>query len=652
MKRLLGMDQALARIPVPVDRLAPRTLSCAVAHTEETTAWVRSSRCSLLVARRSSLVALASFVLVGFAPLTAQIGWNPDGWEGPYNWSPNLPNGWEIAHAALIGKPGPHQGKVLVFRTHATTETVWLWDPAAPHTLELANAGHHLDNQFCAGHTWDKDGDLILAGGDRNSQCDQTEPNWSYVFFPDSLLWQQTPELLHLPNPGQDVGHYYPSVIALPDGRAFLAGGGTAPWNSAACGPYRTGQLEPVFYRADEHQVFDKASWTWIGMPSGDAVLGLGKTPPLLGFHFYPLLHLLSNGYVFCSVATWGAYNGTVNRDYCPSAFVNVSAGAPSTWTWQAHPSTLQDSSSQLVNLVYPTAFLWPWTVGQSPSTDRVVVIGGWDSNLWYRKAPPSRVAENTAWEMTDPSNTQSTWTRPAGWSTLSKRRLFANATILPDMSVVVFGGSENQFAPFAKATGNPPEVAPQPVYEPERLDLLNAQAGWQLLEPHDSPRLYHTVAVLLPDGRVLLAGGYKTTLPPNALIHTDAEIFLPDYLRWAVARPQLVNPPAVLNYGAAIPTLTIALAGAQNPATEIEFATLIRCASVTHHFDWDQKVVRLPVQAASGNQLTLQPLPAIAQGGRNIAPPGYYMLFVVTKNTWGGVNTRFPSVAAFVQVM
>jgi hypothetical protein len=66
----------------------------------------------------------------------------------------------------------------------------------------------------------------------------------------------------------------------------------------------------------------------------------------------------------------------------------------------------------------------------------------------------------------------------------------------------------------------------------------------------------------------------------------------------------------------------------------------------VTHHFDSDQRVIRIPVQSASGNQLTLLPLPTVAQGGNKILPSGYYMLFVVTK------PLRIPSVAVFVHVM
>jgi hypothetical protein len=73
----------------------------------------------------------------------------------------------------------------------------------------------------------------------------------------------------------------------------------------------------------------------------------------------------------------------------------------------------------------------------------------------------------------------------------------------------------------------------------------------------------------------------------------------------------------------------------------------------VTHHFDSDQRVIRIPVQSASGNQLTLLPLPTVAQGGNKILPPGYYMLFVVTKTTTHvGTPLRIPSVAVFVQVL
>ncbi len=104
------------------------------------------------------------------------------------------------------------------------------------------------------------------------------------------------------------------------------------------------------------------------------------------------------------------------------------------------------------------------------------------------------------------------------------------------------------------------------------------------------------------------------------------------------------------IHYGAAIPELKISLQGFSTPASEIGFATLIRCGSVTHHFDADQRCIKLEVLEAAGNRITLAPLPSQAQGGHFIAPPGYYYLFVVTTPR-GNPLGRVPSVALFVRI-
>ena len=190
-------------------------------------------------------------------------------------------------------------------------------------------------------------------------------------------------------------------------------------------------------------------------------------------------------------------------------------------------------------------------------------------------------------------------------------------------------------------------------------LDLLNPAAGWKLLSPEASARLYHSIALLLKDGRILVGSGYKQTLPlppnPAALVHTDAEIFTPPCLEQGLPRPSIVTQIDSINYGTAIPELKISLEGSTTPANDIEFATLIRTGSVTHHFDADQRCIRLDVigTSSSGDRITLAPLPSQAQRGHFIAPPGYYFLFVVTtlRGNPALPLVRVPSVAKFVHI-
>ena len=243
-------------------------------------------------------------------------------------------------------------------------------------------------------------------------------------------------------------------------------------------------------------------------------------------------------------------------------------------------------------------------------------------------------------------------WTIPPtgpGYGAMHHPRVFCNAVITPDLKLIVFGGSTHWFGPYEGVY----ERDAIPVYEPEMLDLLNPAAGWTVLSPHASARLYHSIALLLKDGRILHGSGYKQTINIPQLVHTDAEIFTPPCLEQGLARPSIVTQITDIHYGVAIPQLKISLQGSSTPANDIEFATLIRCGSVTHHFDADQRCIRLDVTGSSGNLVTLAALPSQAQGGHFIAPPGYYFLFVVTtpRGNPSLPLVRVPSVAKFVHI-
>ena len=72
--------------------------------------------------------------------------------------------------------------------------------------------------------------------------------------------------------------------------------------------------------------------------------------------------------------------------------------------------------------------------------------------------------------------------------------------------------------------------------------------------------------------------------------------------------------------------------------AGDINSIVLIRAGAVTHSFDMDQRLVGLTFAAGGGV------LHAKAPANGNLAPPGYYLLFILNK---AGV----PSVAKFVRL-
>lgn len=190
--------------------------------------------------------------------------------------------------------------------------------------------------------------------------------------------------------------------------------------------------------------------------------------------------------------------------------------------------------------------------------------------------------------------------------------RAHHNLTLLPDGTVLATGGGRIT----SMSDGS------QGVFEAELWSP--ATESWTTMAPMQVPRLYHSTALLLPDGRVVTAGGEPGTRQHNA------QIYSPPYL-FKGARPTISAAPATIQHG--IPFFV------ETPdASGIASASLIRPGSVTHGFNMDQRFLPLSFQPVTGG-LELQ-----APAHANLAPPGSYMLFIV--NTAG-----VPSVASFVRL-
>jgi len=186
------------------------------------------------------------------------------------------------------------------------------------------------------------------------------------------------------------------------------------------------------------------------------------------------------------------------------------------------------------------------------------------------------------------------------------------NLTLLPDGTVLTTGGARNSdvFDPNA------------PVLTPELWSP--ATEAYALMAPMPTPRIYHSTALLLPDGRVLSAGGGR--YGPD---YPSAEFYSPPYL-FKGPRPTISSAPSTLGYGADFFVGT--------SATNISAVNLVRLGAVTHAFNQNQRFLKLTFQPTSGG-FTVQ-----APSGATLAPPGHYMLFILDAN---GV----PSVASIVKI-
>jgi hypothetical protein len=204
---------------------------------------------------------------------------------------------------------------------------------------------------------------------------------------------------------------------------------------------------------------------------------------------------------------------------------------------------------------------------------------------------------------------------RSAGSMQFPRKQL--NSTLLPDGKVLVTGGTSVGFTDPSGA-----------VYAAE---LWNPDTnGWTTLASASRPRLYHSTAVLLPDGRVLTGGGGGLRPPDHSIDEPSMEIYSPPYL-FRGPRPTIRSAPSVVGHGAQI------FVGTPDAAS-ISKVTLVRLSSVTHAFNQNQRINTLSfVREPTG--LTVR-IPASG----NLCPPGHYMLFIVNSK---GV----PSVASMVRV-
>jgi Domain of unknown function (DUF1929) len=194
--------------------------------------------------------------------------------------------------------------------------------------------------------------------------------------------------------------------------------------------------------------------------------------------------------------------------------------------------------------------------------------------------------------------------------------RTYLNTTLLPDGNVLVTGGGTT-----TGATDTAHAVLPAELWSP-------ITETWTTLASMSAPRLYHSEALLLPDGRILVSGGGRFNDDTEPTDQFSAEFYAPPYL-FKGSRPVISSAPSQLSYGQ---NFTV-----QTPdAARIGQVSLIRFGSVTHAINMSQRFVPLAFSIGSSSLTITAPVNA------NLAPPGNYMLFLVDTN-------GIPSVAAVV---
>jgi uncharacterized membrane protein len=327
-------------------------------------------------------------------------------------------------------------------------------------------------------------------------------------------------------------------------------------------------------------QIWDVPTWSWINLSSAN-----------LSLPTYPEMFVAPNGNVFNSGPT------PLTR------YLNLTAnGGTGAWSTVAttNAATMRD---------YGPAVMY--------SPGQILIVGG--------GRPPLATAETINLNAATP-----TWSYTGS---MAYPRRQTNATILADGTVLVTGGSSNGCV--AGTTCSSSNVAfddyTNPVYPAE---LWNPATGtFTVMASITRYRGYHSTALLLPDGRVVSAGGDKSCANQGTgvCLFPSAEIYSPPYL-FQGPQPTITSAPASVTYGQ---TFFV-----QTPnAASITQATWIRLSTVTHTFNESQRINFLSFSQDPNGQ----GLDVTAPANSNLAPPGYYMLFILSSGV--------PSVAAIVQI-
>jgi len=322
-------------------------------------------------------------------------------------------------------------------------------------------------------------------------------------------------------------------------------------------------------------------------------------TPPL-----YPWDFLLPNGNVFFAGGGWGGWAYENGSQIYTSEIFN-----PTTQTWTASARSYYGYPR-----TYGSAVMLPLLPANNYAAT-IMVMGG---------EGPQGAGGSVTTESINLSAANPTW-QPSG-NMPSGGRQQMNNVLFPNGTVMTLAGSVVNEDPTTATLG---------------ADLYNSVTGtWTGVAPEAFSRLYHNTAVLLPDGCVIVAGSN----PVRGTYTQQIEIYTPPWLfdsngnwiPWA-NRPQITSAPGKIGYGSAtFQVQTPNASGANLP--DVASVVLVRPASDTHAFNFEQRVVGLSFTKSSG-ALTVTSPP-----NSNIVPPGYYMLFILS-------NEGVTSIASFLQV-
>jgi hypothetical protein len=392
------------------------------------------------------------------------------------------------------------------------------------------------------------------------------------------------------------LGRWYPTLIRLPDNTVLAIAG--LPHGF------------PRIWLRKQEQYRNEDGWQ---------LLKHRKQFPL-----YPRLHLLPDGKVF--------YSGVFNTHFqfplsFPSALWDPKSEQQN---WELyggnHLDVNREEGISLLLALRPPDYAPRVLIAGGGSHNRGRMILGLLNAIGLRKLA-AKYGENTAVdsaELMDFGGSSPVWQAEAA---MHHRRIHAVGVLLPDGKVLVVGGmqSHNHYMTGEEfedhmLSGEHGVLTPE-MFDPE-------QHTWTMMAAQQRARLYHSTALLLPDGRVISMGSN----PYAGMVEKSIEVFSPPYL-FSSERPVVTGTlPESLGYGETF-VLTV-----EKPR-QVGQVVFMRPDVITHVTNTDQRLVELEfkVSGERGLEVLSPPSP-------NHLPNGYALLFVLN-------NDGVPSIGKFIRV-
>ncbi|GAA0418514.1 hypothetical protein Acor_19450 [Acrocarpospora corrugata] len=440
-----------------------------------------------------------------------------------------------IIHAVLM-----HTGKVLWFCGHAETLDypleAYVFDPHLPAGPAVRKPFPNGADLFCCFCVQLRDGKILVVGG---SQLDHVEPGTTYDPRTDYRGSSGSSTILifdpskgkmggEWEKPGRKLlqGRWYPTAVVLGDGSVIVVSGRRelADFRNPPNGWPTSKLVEWVTNRGIAQVVEHLKPPDYLPQP----VTGANRMIPI-----YPGIHLAPDDRLYTTHTNWGQ-----EIDEPPTLSLTIrptGAAVTGTWTEYVRPTARarQPQREEGMSVMLPVV-LDPATKKRDPnSVGKFLVVGGGfavDStgvSLVRRPvatpAPPwtittpqglgtlayheQKIAVREPVEILDTSLAGAPrWTAVPGLR--RPPRINGHCVLLPDATVLILGGHD-AYKWNAKVNSPDANLRHVPLTTPTlEVEIYTPGGGFHLGAPMRHPRMYHSIAMLLADGSVIVAGG------------------------------------------------------------------------------------------------------------------------------------------------